>query len=62
MDEWRKVGPTSNLNLKREKRRKDEIFSLFFFLAKPVVGVSRERGEKLLLLSSIYGDWMVGIR
>ena len=61
MDEWREVGPTSNLNLKREKRRKDGIFSLFF-LVKPAVVVSRERGKKLLLLSTIYEDRVVGIR
>ena len=54
MKAWREVGLglVSNLNLKG-KRGEKMGFSPLFFLAKPAVGVSRERGEKLLLLYNL---------
>ena len=59
MDVWREVGPASNLNLKGKRGEKMGFSPIF--LAKPTVGVYRERGEKLLIVSTIYGDRVVGI-
>ena len=57
MDTWRKVGPTSNLCLKRQKNGKK---ALFFFEENRSEG-SEIEGENLHLLSMIYGDRVVGI-
>ena len=66
MDEWSEVGLASNLNLngikKKGKGEENITFSPHFWQVR-TVGVSyREKGEKLLLLSMIYRDRVVGIR
>ena len=60
MEVWRKVGLTSNLCLKRQKKKRKK--ALFFLGKKGSEGRSEIEGENLHLLSTIYGDRVVGIR
>ena len=58
----RKVGPTSNLCLKRQKKEEKGKKAHFFFEENDSEGRSEIEGENLHLLSTIYEDRVVGIR
>ena len=57
MDAWCEVGPASNLNLKRKKKR-----NAHFGGKNDSEERSEIEGENLHLLYTIYEDWVVGIR
>ena len=63
MDAWSKVGPASNLNLKGKRGEKMGFF--LQFLANSGSGyrseLEREIRKNFHLLSTIYGDRVVGI-